>query len=143
MENSQSVLNKFVTEERIKALIYNNNTRGKVLPLILLFTSLIFMLSTCLIRFNSTNKLSYSSYSSVMLSSIILFTVCMFYIPIFISSIHSPYFYASGFILQIINIILYEEFMQMQNKNNNGMFLSIILFQIMVFSLLLYEYYRN
>lgn len=141
MENSQSVLNKFVTEEKIKALIYNNNTRPKVLPLLLLFTSIIFILSTCLIRFHSTNKLSYSSYSSVMLSTVMLFTVCMFYVPIFISSIHSPYFYTLGFILQIINIILYEEFIQMQNKDNNAIFISIILFQIIVFGLILYEYY--
>ncbi len=136
MENSNSVLNKYVIETQIKSLI---NSKSSVIKLLILFTSIIFILSSFLIRYQD-KSLSYTSYSSVMLSTIMLFTLSISYIPLYLSSTYTKYSFIFAFILQIINIVLYGELLK--DAKNNGLFISIILFQVLVVCLIQYAFFR-
>ena len=141
MENSQSILNKFITQEKIKNLIHIN-TRAKLLPTFILLISIIFILSAYLIRLHTKNQLSFSSYSNVMLTSLMIFVLCMSYIPIYMSSIRPPYYFMAAIFLQILNIILYDEFMKKKNNDSDSLFTFIIIFQTIVLCLYLFEYYK-
>lgn len=136
MENSNSVLNKYVIENQIKSLI---NSKSLVIQLLIFFTSIIFILSSFLIRYQD-KSLSYTSYSAVMLSTIMIFTLSISYIPLYLSSTYTKYSFIFAFILQIINIVLYGELLK--DTKNNGLFISIILFQILVVCLIQYEFFR-
>lgn len=136
MENSNSVLNKYVIEKQIKSLI---NSKSAVIKLLIFFTSIIFILSSFLIRYQD-KSLSYTSYSSVMLSTIMIFTLSISYIPLYLSSTYTNYSFIFAFILQIINIVLYGELLK--DTKNNGLLISIILFQVLVVCLIQYEFYR-
>jgi len=136
MENSNSVLNKYVIETQIKSLI---NSKSSVIQLLLFFTSIIFILSSFLIRYQD-KSLSYTSYSSVMLSTIMIFTLSISYIPLYLSSTYTKYPFIFAFILQIVNIVLYGELLK--DTKNNGLFISIILLQVLVVCLIQYEFFR-
>ena len=136
MENSHTVLNKFITEKKLKSLLYNSN----IIRFFIFLTSFIFILSAFLIRFQD-NTLSYTSSSSVLLATIMIFTISMSYIPLYVSSsTNTNYFFIFGFILQIINIVLYGELLT--DNNNNGLFISMLILQLMVVSLIQYEFVR-
>lgn len=136
MENSNSVLNKYVIETQIKSLI---NSKSFVIQLLIFFTSIIFILSSFLIRYQD-KSLSYTSYSSVMLSTTMIFTLSISYIPLYLSSTYTKYSFIFAFILQIINIVLYGELLK--DTKNNGLFISIILFQVLVVCLIQYEFFK-
>lgn len=136
MENSNSVLNKYVIETQIKSLI---NSKSLVIQLLIFFTSIIFILSSFLIRYQD-KSLSYTSYSAVMLSTIMIFTLSISYIPLYMSSTSTKYSFIFAFILQIINIVLYGELLK--DTKNNGLFISIILFQVLVLCLIQYEFFK-
>ena len=136
MENSHTVLNKFITEKKLKSLLYNSN----IIRFFLFLTSFIFILSAFLIRFQD-NTLSYTSSSSVLLATIMIFTISMSYIPLYVSSsTNTNYFFVFGFILQIINIVLYGELLT--DNSNNRLFISMLILQLMVVSLIQYEFVR-
>ena len=100
------------------------------------------MLSALLIHFRSKNYVSYaSSYSNIMLTSLIIFTLSMTYVPVYVASIKPPYYFMIGFILQIVNILLYDELIQSQHNSNNVIFSSVIFLQLIVFAFIFYQYY--
>jgi len=136
MENSNSVLNKYVIETQIKSLIHS---KSSVIQLLIFFTSIIFILSSFLIRYED-KSLSYSSYSSVMLSTIMIFTLSISYIPLYLSSTYTKYSFIFAFILQIINIVLYGELLK--DTKNNALLISIIILQVLVVFSVQYEFFR-